>query len=102
EAHVLDAGLALGGDDDRAVGPLHRVDALEPLADPHGRAVGALADDAGRVARKPPGEAEGVRPFRVELGADHDPSLGLGSADAAPGRLAGLAAEPRTEAPAVP
>ena len=52
EAHVIDAGFALGRDDDRAVGALDRVHALESVAGPHGGAVGAADDDPGRIATR--------------------------------------------------
>ena len=50
---------------------LHRLDALEPAVDADRRAVDAVADDAARVARVAAREAQRVRPFRAELGADH-------------------------------
>src|SRR5581483_4821544 len=102
ETDVLDARLAVGRDDDRPVRALHGVHALEALLDADGRPVGAVGDDAGCVAPEPARQAEGVRPLRAELGADHHPSLEVRSADAAPGRVAGLAAEPGAEARAVP
>ena len=77
ETNVVDAGVALGRDDDRPVGPLRRLHALEAVVDTHGRAVAAVGDDAGRVRGMAPRHAEGVRPQRAELGADgHPPSVG--------------------------
>ena len=60
EADVVDAGVAVGGDDDRAVGALHGAHALEPAVDADRRAVGAVDDDAARIARVAPGETKRV------------------------------------------
>src|SRR5437763_6136318 len=101
EADPLDPGLHLGRSDDHAVGPLRRLDALEPAVDADGLAVDPVVDAPARVAGVLPGEPERVRPYRAQVGANHPPSVEVPS-DARPGCLAGLAAQPRAEAPAVP
>ena len=69
EAHVLDTGLAVGGDHDRAVGALRRLHLLEPAVDRDRRAEDALGTST-RVASAAASASERrrrVRALRAEL-----------------------------------
>src|SRR4051794_10880451 len=71
EAAVLAARVAVGADEDRAVDALPRLHTLEPAVDRDRGTIGAVGDDARRVAPEPPREPERVRPTRSEVGGDH-------------------------------
>ena len=87
EPHVVDAGVARGRDDHRAVGLLQRVDALELIADADRRAIRARADDPGRIACMPARRRREYGPFG-RSSARTTTRVGHRSPDAAPGRVA--------------
>src|SRR5581483_2817114 len=71
EAHVLDAGLALGAHRDDAVRPLPGQHRLELAAGaPDRRPVDAAEDGPRRVAGEASGEAQRVRAARAQVGLE--------------------------------